>query len=56
MSNKPASSVLADFLKAQKEQYLKAVEEGKGKEWLVVMGNEAGGMLVALFCRVTTIC
>ncbi|KAI0074615.1 DHH phosphoesterase [Panus rudis PR-1116 ss-1] len=44
MSNKAPSSVLADFLKAQKEQYLKAIEEGKGKEWLVVMGNEAGDL------------
>lgn len=38
-----ASGTLSEFLQAQKTQYLKAVEEGKGKEWTVVTGNEAGG-------------
>ena len=38
------SGTLSEFLQTQKAQYLKAIEEGKAKEWTVVTGNEAGGM------------
>ena len=34
---------LSAFLKEKKVSYLDAVKEGKGSEWTVVMGNEAGG-------------
>lgn len=39
-----ASRRLSDFLAQQRKSYLNAVKEGKGREWAVVMGNEAGGM------------
>ncbi len=39
------SKTLADFVATQKAAYLNAVEEGKGTDWTVVMGNEAGGTL-----------
>lgn len=42
MSTKP-SKVLAEFVSKQKSQYLDAIQEGKGREWVVAMGNEAGG-------------
>lgn len=35
---------LSAFLLDCKQQYLAAVADGKAKEWIVVMGNEAGGM------------
>lgn len=35
---------LSAFLLDCKQQYLAALAVGKGKEWIVVMGNEAGGM------------
>ena len=41
------SGTLSEFLQTQKTQYLKAIEEGKAKEWTVVTGNEAGGMCCA---------
>ena len=34
---------LAHFLANSKDSYLQDVKDGKGKEWTVVMGNEAGG-------------
>ncbi len=34
---------LANFLAQQKAKYLEDVKNGKGKEWTVVMGNEAEG-------------
>ena len=34
---------LAQLVLQQKEDYLKAIADGKGKDWTVVMGNEAGG-------------
>jgi hypothetical protein len=37
-------SDLANFLSEQKHDYLQAVEGGRGTEWTVAMGNEAGGM------------
>ncbi|TCD61140.1 Exopolyphosphatase [Steccherinum ochraceum] len=44
MAPKAASSTLSDFLKEQKTRYLEAVKEGKGREWTVAMGNEAGDL------------
>ena len=44
MSLTPPTATLAEFLQNQKSRYLKDVEEGKGGEWTVVMGNEAGGI------------
>ena len=41
------SGTLSEFLQTQKTQYLKAIEEGKAKEWTVVTGIEAGGMCCA---------
>ena len=38
-----SGSKLSNFLKERKSSYLDAVKEGKGGEWTVVMGNEAGG-------------
>ena len=38
------SKALAEFIAAQKTQYLSAVQAGNGKDWVVAMGNEAGGM------------
>ncbi|KAH8112290.1 DHH phosphoesterase [Phellopilus nigrolimitatus] len=35
---------LSEFLLDSKEQYLSAVREGKGQDWTVVMGNEAGDL------------
>ncbi|KAI0089394.1 DHH phosphoesterase [Irpex rosettiformis] len=37
-------SDLAKFLSQQRENYLEAVKNGKGKDWTVVMGNEAGDL------------
>ena len=34
---------LAQFLIESKTNYLKDVGAGKGKDWTLVMGNEAGG-------------
>ncbi|KAI0922555.1 hypothetical protein AcV5_009494 [Taiwanofungus camphoratus] len=39
-----ASRRLSDFLAQQRKSYLNAVKEGKGREWAVVMGNEAGDL------------
>lgn len=47
MTTSPPSAALSEFLQTQKTQYLKAIEEGKAKEWTVVTGNEAGGMYCA---------
>ena len=43
-------SSLEKFLEQQKHDYLRAVESGRGKEWTVAMGNEAGG-IQSLFMR-----
>lgn len=40
---------LKDYLAHSKERYLNAVKDGRGGEWTVVMGNEAGGKAVTLF-------
>jgi hypothetical protein len=34
----------AKFAARNKAHYIQAVESGKGKDWTVVMGNEAGGI------------
>lgn len=39
-------SSLAKFVTEQKEKYLQAVADGEGKDWTVVMGNEAGGWAI----------
>ncbi|KAH8102210.1 DHH phosphoesterase [Cristinia sonorae] len=44
MASKAPSSTLAEFMKEQKTKYLEAVKAGKGREWTVVMGNEAGDL------------
>ena len=38
-----ANRALSKFLKERKAAYLTAVDAGKGGDWTVVMGNEAGG-------------
>lgn len=38
-----STATLAEFLSATKQEYLKAINEKRGGEWTVVMGNEAGG-------------
>ena len=38
--------MLLDYLKATKERYISDVRDGKGADWVVVMGNEAGGMFI----------
>ncbi|KAI0787014.1 DHH phosphoesterase [Abortiporus biennis] len=44
MSLNPPSTVLSEFVGNQKSDYLKAVEDGSGGDWTVVMGNEAGDL------------
>ncbi|CAL1709935.1 unnamed protein product [Somion occarium] len=44
MALSSASKTLSDFLQTQKTQYLEAVEEGKGGDWVIVTGNEAGDL------------
>ena len=34
---------IGKYLLDSRKSYVEAVEAGKGGEWLVVMGNEAGG-------------
>lgn len=40
------SNALRLFLERTKTAYLAALHDGKGNEWVVVMGNEAGGACV----------
>lgn len=42
-SEKPVL-MFSSFLLDVKRQYLSAVKSGRADEWIVVMGNEAGGM------------
>lgn len=37
---------LAGFLESQKSEFLADLSAGKGKGWILVMGNEAGGMSI----------
>ncbi|KAI0356938.1 DHH phosphoesterase [Trametes cingulata] len=37
-------NALSEFLRQTKKEYLDAVRTGKGREWTVVMGNEAGDL------------
>lgn len=37
---------LAGFLESQKSEFLADLKDGKGKGWVMVMGNEAGGMSI----------
>lgn len=37
--------MLADFVSQTKSRYLQDVKDGKGGDWIVAMGNEAGGEL-----------
>jgi len=39
-----ASRILSDVLGKSKNEYIRAVKEGRGREWTVVMGNEAGDL------------
>jgi hypothetical protein len=34
---------MAEFLRAQKEEFFKDVRSGRGSKWTVVAGNVAGG-------------
>lgn len=36
-------STLSEFLAEQRRRYLDDVQKGQGREWIVCMGNEAGG-------------
>jgi hypothetical protein len=38
-----STNMLADFVSQTKNRYLQDVKDGKGGNWIVVMGNEAGG-------------
>ena len=38
-----STKVLADFVSQTKNRYLQDVKDGKGGDWTVAMGNEAGG-------------
>ena len=53
-----ARNGLGKFLQESKSAYLDAVKEGKGDEWTVVMGNEAGGKLKPImnFVRFQSVC
>lgn len=42
-STTPQSGRLADFLKSQNAAFVDDLKAGKGKGWLLVNGNEAGG-------------
>lgn len=42
------TGALSHFLLSNKENYLEAVKYGKGADWTVVMGNEAGGVWATL--------
>ena len=37
------TKALADFVSQTKSRYLQDVKDGKGADWTVAMGNEAGG-------------
>ena len=43
MTSQTPEHTLSKFLTETKTAYLEAVKSGKGHEWTVVMGNEAGG-------------
>ena len=45
---------LSDFLLKSKTDYLNDVKNGSGREWTVVMGNEAGGKYVAKYSIIKT--
>ena len=38
-----STKALADFVSQTKNRYLQDVKDGKGADWTVAMGNEAGG-------------
>jgi hypothetical protein len=38
-----STKMLADFVSQTKNRYLQDVKDGKGANWTVAMGNEAGG-------------
>jgi hypothetical protein len=38
-----STKTLAEFVSQTKSRYLKDVQDGKGGDWIVAMGNEAGG-------------
>lgn len=38
-----STKTLADFVSQTKKRYLQDVKDGKGGDWTVAMGNEAGG-------------
>ncbi|KAH7106863.1 DHH phosphoesterase [Auriculariales sp. MPI-PUGE-AT-0066] len=44
LSHAPSSGTLAEFLSTSKQGYLQSLREGKGSDWIVVMGNEAGDL------------
>lgn len=44
-----AIMTLSDFLLKSKTDYLNDIKNGSGREWTVVMGNEAGGKYIAKY-------
>ena len=38
-----STKMLAEFVSQTKSRYLRDVSDGKGGDWIVAMGNEAGG-------------
>ena len=40
-----STKMLAEFVSQTKNRYLQDVKDGKGGDWVVAMGNEAGGEL-----------
>lgn len=49
-SDKP-DFIFSSFLLDVKQQYLTAVKSGRADDWIIVMGNEAGGMFSFLSAR-----
>jgi hypothetical protein len=40
-----STKMLAEFVSQTKNRYLQDVKDGKGGDWIVAVGNEAGGEL-----------
>ena len=51
LRDREETSTLCSFLKRSKNEYLEGVRGGKGTDWIVVMGNEAGGACPTSFSQ-----
>ena len=51
LSQNMTDSTLSQFLASSKDRYLNDVQQGKGRNWTVVMGNEAGGRSDHLYTK-----